>query len=39
MDGAFFLIILGLYLVFKPWFDRRQFFGKAEEARNVPPPA
>ncbi len=30
MDGAFFLIILGAYLILKPWFDKRQLFGKAE---------
>ena len=33
MDGAFFLIILGAYLILKPWFDRRQLFGKAEHGR------
>ncbi|HUG34486.1 MAG TPA: hypothetical protein VMJ90_06925 [Anaerolineales bacterium] len=32
MDGAFFLIILGAYLIFKPWFDQRQLFGKAEQS-------
>lgn len=31
-EGAFLLIILGLYLVFKQWFDQRKLFGKAEEA-------
>ena len=31
MDGAFFLIILGAYLILKPWFDQRQMFGKAEQ--------
>ena len=31
LEGAFFLIILGLYLLVKPWFDKRQLFGKAEE--------
>jgi hypothetical protein len=25
---AIFLIILGAYLIVKPWFDRRQLFGK-----------
>ncbi len=30
LDGAFFLIILGAYLILKPWFDKRQLFGKAE---------
>jgi hypothetical protein len=29
-DGAIFLIILGLYLIVKPWFERRQLFGKVE---------
>ena len=33
LDGAFFLIMLGAYLIFKPWFDRRQLFGKAEHGR------
>lgn len=33
MDGAFFLIILGAYLILKPWFDKRQLFGKAEHSR------
>jgi hypothetical protein len=32
MDGAFFLIILGAYLILKPWFDQRQLFGKAEQS-------
>lgn len=31
-EGAFLLIILGAYLILKPWFDRRQLFGKAEES-------
>lgn len=31
VEGAFLLIILGAYLVLKPWFDQRQLFGKAEE--------
>jgi len=30
-DGAVFLIILGAYLILKPWFEKRQLFGKAEE--------
>ena len=29
---AFFLIVLGAYLILKPWFDRRQMFGKAEQS-------
>lgn len=32
VEGAFLLIILGAYLVLKPWFDKRQLFGKAEES-------
>jgi len=32
MDGAFFLILLGAYLIIKPWFDQRQLFGKAEQS-------
>jgi Na+/H+ antiporter NhaD/arsenite permease-like protein len=34
LGGAIFLIVLGAYLLFKPWFDKRQLFGKAEESRN-----
>lgn len=30
-NGAFLLIILGLYLVLKPWFNKHKLFGKAEE--------
>jgi hypothetical protein len=33
LDGAFFLIILGAYLILKPWFDRHQLFGKAEVSK------
>ena len=32
LGGAIFLIILGAYILIKPWFDKRQLFGKAEEA-------
>lgn len=32
MDGAFFLIILGAYLILKPWFEERKLFGKAEQS-------
>ena len=32
LEGAFLLIILGAYLIGKPWFDRRKMFGKAEQA-------
>jgi hypothetical protein len=30
IEGAFLLIILGAFLLVKPWFDKRQVFGKAE---------
>ena len=33
LQGALLLIILGAWLIFKPWFDKRQLFGKAEESR------
>lgn len=32
LGGALFLIILGAYILVKPWFDKRQLFGKAEES-------
>jgi hypothetical protein len=32
MDGALLLIILGAYLILKPWFDKHKLFGKAEQA-------
>ena len=32
LEGAFLLIILGAFLILKPWFDQRQLFGKAEQA-------
>jgi len=31
LEGAIMLIILGAYLIIKPWFDKKQLFGKAEE--------
>jgi len=31
LEGAVLLIVLGAYLIVKPWFDKRQLFGKAEE--------
>ena len=31
-DGAILLIVLGGYLILKPWFEKRQLFGKAEAA-------
>ena len=30
VDGAILLIVLGGYLILKPWFEKRQLFGKAE---------
>jgi hypothetical protein len=30
LEGAFLLIILGAYLIFKRWFDEGKLFGKAE---------
>lgn len=30
--GAFLLIILGAYLILKPWFDQKGLFGKAEHS-------
>ncbi len=32
LEGSLFLIILGAYLLIKPWFDKRQVFGKAEQS-------
>ena len=32
MDGAFFLIVLGAYLILKPWFEEKRLFGKAEQS-------
>ena len=32
LEGAILLIILGAYLVLKPWFEKGQVFGKAEES-------
>jgi hypothetical protein len=31
VEGAFLLLILGAYLILKPWFDSRKLFGKAEQ--------
>ena len=31
LNGALILIILGAYLILKPWFDKQRLFGKAEE--------
>ena len=32
VDGAVLLIVLGSYLVLKPYFEKRQLFGKAEHS-------
>jgi hypothetical protein len=32
LEGAFLLIMLGAYLILKPWFEERRLFGKAEES-------
>ena len=32
MEGGLLLIILGAYLLLKPWFEQRQLFGKAEQS-------
>ena len=32
LEGAVLLIILGAYLVLKPWFEEHKIFGKAEES-------
>lgn len=32
LNGAFILIILGAYLILKPWFEKQKLFGKAEES-------
>ena len=31
-EGAILLIILGAYVIAKPWFDKQALFGKAEES-------
>jgi hypothetical protein len=33
LQGAQLLIIFGASLILKPWFDKRQLFGKAEQSR------
>lgn len=33
LQGALLLIILGAWLILKPWVDKRQLFGKAEQSR------
>jgi len=32
LEGALLLIILGAYLIVKPWFEKQRLFGKAEES-------
>jgi MFS family permease len=32
LDAPILLIVIGAYLIVKPWFDKRQLFGKAEES-------
>ncbi len=32
LDGGLLLIILGAYLILKPWFEKQKLFGKAEES-------
>jgi len=32
LEGAILLIILGAYVIAKPWLERQQLFGKAEES-------
>jgi hypothetical protein len=32
MDGPILLIVLGSYLILKPWFEKNKIFGKAEES-------
>jgi len=32
IDGAVFIIVLGAYLLLKPWFDKQGLFGKAEQS-------
>lgn len=32
LDAALLLIILGAYLILKPWFEKHRLFGKAEQA-------
>jgi hypothetical protein len=32
LEGALLLILLGAYLLLKPWFEKQRLFGKAEES-------
>ena len=33
LQGALLLIIIGASLILKPWFEKRQLFGEAEQSR------
>ena len=33
LEGGLLLVILGAYLIIKPWFEKRQLFGKAEDSQ------
>jgi hypothetical protein len=33
LQGALLLLVLGALVIFKPWFDKRQLFGKAGQSR------
>lgn len=35
VDGAILLIVLGAYLILKPYFEKRQLFGKAEQGQEM----
>ena len=35
VDGAILVIILGAYLILKPYFEKRQMFGKAEQPKEL----
>jgi hypothetical protein len=32
LEGAVLIIVLGAYLIVKPWLEKRKLFGKAEES-------
>jgi len=32
LEGAILLVVLGAYLLIKPWFEKRQLFGKVEQS-------
>lgn len=35
INGAILIIVLGAYLILKPYFEKRQLFGKAEESKEL----